>query len=812
MRYGGVRRRVRAVRRVAVGWLVSGVTALSIAAVGGGAALAQTGVSISPEHPVADPVPGAARFDQMGSAVASDGDSYLVVWMHEQRAYRGLTGQIRASRLGSDGVPIDSFGLDISDVGGRGPSVAWNNGMYLVVWAQNIPEYTYPCCFPDHVPDVYGARVAADGTVLDPGGFPISAGAGTHQHEPKVAPLGDGFVVTFRDTRPTASGVRAARVGAAGDVLDPEGIDVSVGSSDKEHPGVASNAGIALISWSDRRTGNADIRAKRVGADGVLIDGSSFPVTTTPSDDRTPTVAANGTGFLVSWEDNRGDVPHVYAARVSGGGSVLDHGGFRVSEVASNRPHPTIASDGAGYLVTWLDWRDDRVPNEVRGRRVGADGTFSDASAFLAGAPVGYGSTGSAWGRNGYLVSWDQYVNGADVFANLLPTSGLPAATDGVLVSAEPSQQLEPAAAWDGTNYLVAWSDTRAGVDLYAGRVAPDGTALDGSGFLISDAELSQVDARVVWNGTDHLVVWRDYRTQNAQVYAARVTRDGQVRDPGGFLVSLPNFDVGPFDVTAGDSEVMVVWRGYDYASGEAGIYASRVSVAGTVVDHIPLADDGVGPSVAWNGRRYLVSWIGPNDDRNIHAARITRGRVDRDPIVVSSGPEWKMPPETASDGSNFFMAWSDDRSGSMEVFGARVSDNGKVLDPGGVLIFGASEYDYLSGLVWDDKHYVVSSGLSLIRVTCHAVVVDPDGIVLDTHSPWLVGITDMAAGPPGRVALLLNRSIPEPPYNSGTHAFIRFFDETDAAGTLLTGGRSPGSSSGERSKDPAHGAGRSCS
>lgn len=78
--------------------LASTVTGISIVAVLGGDALAQTGVSISPEYPVAAPVLGAARFDQQASAVASSGDGYLVVWMHDERAYRGRT--VRSGRRG----------------------------------------------------------------------------------------------------------------------------------------------------------------------------------------------------------------------------------------------------------------------------------------------------------------------------------------------------------------------------------------------------------------------------------------------------------------------------------------------------------------------------------------------------------------------------------------------------------------------------------------------------------------------------------------------------------------------------------------
>ncbi|MDQ3977994.1 MAG: hypothetical protein M3314_00360, partial [Actinomycetota bacterium] len=186
---------------------------------------------MTPEYPVADPARGAARFDQSEAAVASNGDGYLVAWTSWLNTARGRLGSIRAARVDAGGVPVDQFGFPVS-TGGSGasaPSVAWNNGVYLVVWEQDIPEQTFPCCFPDLVADVYGARIASDGTVLDPEGFAIATGTGSHQDAATVAPLGDGFVVAFRDRRPDRPGIRAARVRPDGTVMDPDGLDVAVG-------------------------------------------------------------------------------------------------------------------------------------------------------------------------------------------------------------------------------------------------------------------------------------------------------------------------------------------------------------------------------------------------------------------------------------------------------------------------------------------------------------------------------------------------------------------------------------------------------
>lgn len=745
--------------------------------------------TVSPEYPVSEVAVGGAKFDQHSSSIASDESSYLVAWAHSYRTGRGDRGHIRAARLGPDGTPVDAFGFELSDgqYADRAPSVAWNNGVYLVVWDQEMPEWTMPCCFPDLVKDVYGARVSPDGTVLDPGGFPIAEVAGSHQQSPDVVALGDGFVVVWQDRRADNPGIRGTRVSAGGAVVDPAGIDVSTGALDRTEPAVAANGDAALVVWTDARAGNPDVRGARVAADGAVIDPSSFAITTGTAEERRAAVASNGTDFLVGWELHGTGRPEIHASRVSADATVLDPGGMLVAEDATEAISPTIASAGSSYLVAWTDVE---LPWEVRGQHVGPDATSPHPTSFLVGASA-YTWSEAAAGPGGYLVSWDDFGNGADVFAKAVPESGQPADTDRILVSGEPNEQVEPAAAWDGTNYLVAWTDHRSGADVYASRVNPDGTSLDGTGIPVSTAEFSQSDAQVAWNGSTYLVVWIDYRSQDRELYGARVTPEGQVLDPDGIRLTPPGSSPWHPSVASDGSGFAVAWTGYNGHTGQPGVHATQVAVDGAVMDTdaILLGPDGHSPSVAWNGRAYLVAWsTGTYEERDVHAVRIMRGRVmDRRPIVVSSAPASQTDAQVASDGDGFFVAWTDRRSGggsfyesNNDVYSARVGKNGKVLDPEGVAVVSGPEDESATGVVWNGRHYVVTwrppiypGQIALTRVTPDAVVVDPAGIPVGGGYS-----TGLAAGPPGEAVSVAYRSVPDPPYNGVARAFIRFFRE----------------------------------
>ncbi len=73
--------------------------------------------------------------------------------------------------------------------------------------------------------------------------------------------------------------------------------------------------------------------------------------------------------------------------------------------------------------------------------------------------------------------------------------------------SPAPGDQIAPSVAFDGTNYLVAWADSRSGTsDVYGARVSQAGTLLDPLGIAISTAANNQEAPSVAFGGTNYLV------------------------------------------------------------------------------------------------------------------------------------------------------------------------------------------------------------------------------------------------------------------------------------------------------------------
>ncbi len=69
------------------------------------------------------------------------------------------------------------------------------------------------------------ARVSASGEVLDPAGFVISART-TNETAPAVAFDGTNYLVVWQDHRIGSGNIFAARVAPSGTVLDPNGFSL----------------------------------------------------------------------------------------------------------------------------------------------------------------------------------------------------------------------------------------------------------------------------------------------------------------------------------------------------------------------------------------------------------------------------------------------------------------------------------------------------------------------------------------------------------------------------------------------------------
>ena len=609
-------------------------------------------------------------------------------------------------------------------------AVAFDGTNYLAVWfdfrAGNVN------------PDVYAARIDMMGNNLDRFGILVETGVVNAAINPiDVASSGTEFMVVWE----TGSGPRAKRISSAGVVLDATAITIGTGPSVKQQLAIASNGSNYLVTWRDTRNigmTSYDIFGTRVSKAGVLLDSPDIGIGTGSSQASDPAVASNGTDYLVTWNE----LGTIKAARVQGNGTLLDAPDFTVaSGLAGVKFEPAVGSDGTDYLVAF---HTGAATNRdiYAARVVAATGVVSDPMGIaVETATENQESAAVGFDGSNYVIAWaDDRVNinfFYDIYARRMSPAGIFVDVSSVLVRAAARDDFKPDVV-GGANVgdaFVVWTHPNAitafGDDIIGGRLSA-GTALDPDGIVVSAGSNDQSEPSIAFNGTNYLIVWTDFRNahmRNSDIFGARVSADGAtVLDPAGIHINphaAVRFDVSSEDrgahVASNGANFLVVWSD-ERDSSFARPYAARVSAAGVLLDTAGLDLSGTNSSqaadvsVASNGTDYLVVWADNRNSattlRDIYANRVTSAGVVQDGtgFVVTNSAGFQTEPAIGSNGTNYLVAWRDRVSANKhDVDGARVSTAGVVLDVGGFTISSGPDHNTEPAVASDGTDFIVT-------------------------------------------------------------------------------------------------------
>jgi hypothetical protein len=623
-------------------------------------------------------------------AVAFDGINYLVVWSEDRLAGHDIFG----ARVTTQGRILDTAGIIVflGPDAERDPAVAFDGANYLVVWQR----------YTSNGKEVWATRVAPSGVVVDSAAIQVSDTDWCYF--PQVAYGGGEFLVVWYQMFGNV-GVYAARVSTAGVRLDTSAIQVSAGA----WPAVSFDGESFLVVWKDSRNGNNDIYAARVSPAGSILDTAGIAVSTAANGQYDASVTFDGSDWLVVWTDTRAgpSVEEIYGARVNGSGAVLDPNGIAICGVEGSYT-PSIASCGGISFVVWNDSR--ALSGRMFGARVDASGTVLDTEGFLvaSGDNGGWRSCVAAC-DSGYIIAWVRHF--FDVIGMTTDERGRVRDTLGFSLTASMPAQLSPSVVSDGTNYFVVWSERRAGSQgIYGIRISNQGAVVDESSFAICTTDGWRGEPAVAFDGTGYLVVWTDSRDSNA-VFGARATPDGAVLDPGGFAISASSSAVSGPRVAWGSGSFLVVWSD---GAENGDVFGARVSADGAVQDTspIPIAV-GAGyegrAAVASDGVNWLAVW-GHSLPRAVQAVRIGPDGNLLDTVPISIVPEnvYSTVPAVAACGSEYLIVWTGAVADSADICGARVSADGTLLDSSWIPICADENVQRNPSITSDGEEYAV--------------------------------------------------------------------------------------------------------
>ncbi len=473
---------------------------------------------------------GRTPSDDRGARVGSSGTQFCVAW---QRVLTSVWTDVNCARVTPSGQVLDATPITLNDLFayGAGPSAApaWDGVNWFAEWNDFGPRM---------------ARISGAGAVLDYNGFLVDSASNSTLVAPQMAgsPAG-GVQLAWSDARSgsyegldvyTSRVVDATNVGAQ--------VGISSGASAQVTPDLARGATNSLLVFRSETSGARRILATRLDDNGLALDAEPIEIASGLQDSQ-PAVSWDGSVYLIAWES--GSNAAIHARRMASDGALLDAGPIVVGTGTS----PEVSGLNGEFLVVYtraVAYPLQQYTNLVRVR--GSDGA-------VLGAPALINSTyavnpdvcvlGNRW-----FVVWQRNYSSSDTHCDVqgafVEANGVPSATVFVAGSFN-NYNHSVSVASSGNEALIAWvfgTQSNATRHIHTRRIRGDGAFLDaGAVTLLPTVAGEQFAPRAAWNGADYVVAFQDLRAstsmldQPSDLYGARITQGGTLRDPSGFVL-----------------------------------------------------------------------------------------------------------------------------------------------------------------------------------------------------------------------------------------------------------------------------------
>ena len=258
-----------------------------------------------------------------------------------------------------------------------------------------------------------------------------------------------------------------------------------------------------------------------------------------------------------------------------------------------------------------------------------------------------------------------------------------------------------PLMAFDGTNYLVVWTDPYpmfGGSDIYAtgdvhGRFVSTTGTLPGSIFTVAtgvNIKFAKGRGSLSYRDTTYLVTYTKDGEHIDHLYGQRVSRTGSLL---GSPVQISGAYARDHGIAFDGTNYLVAWCEVNQVLGDRIIYGQFVTPAGTLVgsnfqvDGGPLASDNP-VNVAYDGTRYLVSFheqAASGETWNLFGRFVSTSGTPEGQFLICDSTRAPMIPMAAFGGSSYLITWME-QADRINVKGRYFSASGIPLAPGFVV------------------------------------------------------------------------------------------------------------------------------
>ncbi len=759
--------------------------------------------------------------EQVEFSVARGGDQYLVVWSD----YRGAAVRTDAQqsavdvfgiRLDAQGAPIDAAPFLVA--GGMGtqnrPLVAWNGTAWLVVYVSQDPVAAYY----DNV--MRAVRVSAAGQILDatPISFPPTEFS-PNTVGMQVSGQNGQWLVTRCIYHSDGYGTYLAgqRIDGNGALLDPDpvmlidwiyGATVSFAVNGEYVVGgpdwtnytasarrIAQNlqpigASYSVPSLSMASSGSelymvwvkdyVNLVGSRMTPSGTLLNPAGTMILPNFTQLGETTLAHDGTQWWLEYGVN----DQLHTIRISAAGAVIDANGGPLLPITiggnvmtAYGPH-LAGRPGGGVQFLWYDYRialgnDGNVftlpvsaANVPGSERLVSTGTRSQRGPDFAPGPNGTSA----------IVFVSEAANDRRVLVHFLDASGAAVNAEPLLVASGASIG-NAGIAWNGSQYLVTWDGGTTGnalLPIKARRMNSDGSFVDAAPLDV----MAGFDPDVEALGNNFLIACA--RAVNFQTITAymRIVNGAN----GAFLnaatpVGGGYVRVGPRVKSNATQWIITYDSNWTHDSSQSDAVYHIVNADGSIVAGVnPTGSFGGSgtPDIAFSGSKYLFVWRSNSlsNANNYVSGRVINadGSFATSPFVIAEALGRQLRPVVGWDGTTFVVVWDDQRNQQSffdertDLYAARVSTAGVVLDPNGFPVCAGPQGDAAAALItWPD-------GRALVASARFSVAPPWDSYRIGLHG---TGPEALAASGDARTVTMFRGSAPNPLRQSTSIAYV---------------------------------------
>jgi hypothetical protein len=186
----------------------------------------------------------------------------------------------------------------------------------------------------------------------------------------------------------------------------------------------------------------------------------------------------------------------------------------------------------------------------------------------------------------------------------------------------------------------------------------------------------------VAFGGGNYMVVWSDSRATYYRVYAARITPQGSVLDPNGFLVgpSTNTYQYYPA-IAFNGTQFFVVWR-YSTPYAITGRFIDTDGSVGDTVRVVTASGYVYCPSIAYDGNNFLIVYVERVGTVYTLKGQFVSGTgsIVGSPFDIASPVYYYYSNSVRFDGTNYIVTFSTNAGGQYQIWGRKYDTAGNPL------------------------------------------------------------------------------------------------------------------------------------